>query len=84
MLRSGKELESPKGTSEIEVEKEKQTDKGLISLPHESEIEKKEVEKEKEKETKSIPPKPYMPLFPFLKDLLGLNLSRNMASFLEC
>jgi len=63
--RSGKELESPKGTSEIEVKKEKQMEKGLISLSHESEIEKKEVEKEKEKETKSIPPKPYMPPLPF-------------------
>ena len=72
-LRSGKELESPKGTSEIEVEKEKQTNKGLISLPHESEIEKKEDKKEKEKETTSIPPSLTCPLFPFLKDLLGLD-----------
>ena len=60
VLRSGKELESPKGNGGVENEK----DKSKGALPHESESE-KEVEKEKEKETKPIPPKPYMPPLPF-------------------
>ena len=70
MLRSGTKLEGPKGN--IEVESEMVKDKGRTPLPHESEFEKRR-EVEKEKETMSIPPKPYMPLSPFQKDLLGLS-----------
>jgi len=63
VIRSGTKLERPKGTS-VDVESEKDKDKGAITLPHESELEKKR-EVEKEKETKSLPPKPYMPPLPF-------------------
>ena len=64
------------------MENEKQKDKGLMSLPHESEIEKKEVEKEKEKETKSIPPKPYMPPLPFPQRFARAKLESQYGKFL--
>ena len=63
VLRSGTQLESPKGTS-VEVESEKEKDKGATSLPSRSEPEEKR-ENEKEQESKTIPPKPYMPPLPF-------------------
>ena len=60
VMRSGKELESPKGNGGVKNEK----DKSKGALPHESEPEKKR-EKEKDQEFKTIPPKPYMPPLPF-------------------
>ena len=63
MLKSGIQLEGPKGASD-EVESEKEYDKGVTPLPSESEPQEKR-QSEKQKELKTLPPKPYMPPLPF-------------------
>jgi len=82
VLRSGTKLEGLKGTS-VEVESEKEKDTGKTPLPQESELEKKR-ENENEQESKTLPPKPYTPLSHLHKDLLGLSLNLNLASFMIC
>ena len=77
MLRSGKELESPKGNGEVENEK----DKSNGALPHESEHEKKR-EKETDQEFKTIPPKPYMPPLPFPQRFARAKLESQFGKFL--
>jgi len=79
MLRSGTRLEVPKGIS-VRVEREKEKDKGLTPLPHESELEKKR-EVEKEKETKSLPPKPYIPPLPFSQRFARAKIESQFGKF---
>jgi len=62
-MRSGSQLEGPKGTSVV-VESKKEFDKGVASLPSDSEPQEKR-ESEKPKESKTLPTKPYVPPFPF-------------------
>jgi len=63
VLRSGKQLEGPRGIS-VEVGSQEGQEKGVASLPNESEPQKKR-ENEKQKESQTLPPKPYMAPLPF-------------------
>ena len=67
MLKSGIQLEGPKGASD-EVESEKEYDKGVAPSLSESEPHIKKL-----KESKTLPPKPYMPPCHSHKGLQKLN-----------
>ena len=72
MLRSGTQLEGPKGVSD-EVGSQKGQDKSVAPLPSEREPQEKR-ESERPKKSKSLPPKPYMAPSHFHKGLLKLCL----------
>ena len=68
VLRSGKELESPKGNGGVENEK----DKSKGALPHELSLRRRE-KKKKTQNSRPFPLSLTCHLSPFHKDLLGLN-----------
>jgi len=82
VLRSGTQLEDPKGVSD-EMGSQEGQDKSVVPLPSESEPQEKR-ESEKPKELKTLPPKPYMPPGHFHKGLHKLSLTLSLASFLIC
>ena len=82
MRRSGIKLEGPKSTS-VEVESEKKR----IMIKHHclTKVSLRRREKlRKKRRPNPFPPKPYCPLSPFHKDLLGLSLNLNLPSFMIC
>jgi len=81
VLRSGTQLEDPKGASD-EVESKKEYDKGVASLRSESEPQEKR-ESEKQKELKALTPKPYMPPLPFPQKFVKAKLDSQFGKFLD-
>jgi len=72
ILRSGTQLEGPKGTS-VGAKSQKEHDKGVTSLPCENKPQEKG-ERERPKESKSPSLKPYMLPCHFHKDFATANL----------
>jgi len=81
VLRSGTQLEGPKGVSD-EVRSQKEQDKGVASLPSEREPQQKR-ENEKPKESKTLPPKLYMPPLPFPQRFAKAKLDSQFGKFLD-
>jgi len=80
MLRSGTQLEGPKGVS-VEVASDKKNDKGVAPSPSESERQEKR-ESEKQKKLKTLPPALYAPL-PFPQRFAKAKLDSQFGKSLD-
>jgi len=81
VLRNGTQLEGPKGVSD-EVGSQKVQGKGVAPFPSERKPQEKR-ESEKPKESKTLPPKPYMPPFPFVQRFTKVKFDSQFGKFVD-